>query len=89
MSTHETSPTRTEKVLAYSALAIIAAAIISFFATLIAALVGVERATLAQGFWPVVTWIGYVGLPIGFILIITLLTMTMRRRKQDRRGSTR
>ena len=89
MSTAEDTPTLTEKVLAYSSLAIIAFALISFFATLIAALVGVERTTLAQGFWPVVTWVGYVGLPIGFVLIVALLTITRRRRKREQRGSHR
>ena len=89
MSPEESNPSLTEKVLAYSALSIIALAIISFFATLIAALVGVEREVLAEGFWPVVTWIGYVGLPIGFLLIITLLIITRRRRKSELRGKTR
>lgn len=89
MSAEETTPTVTEKVLAYSALSIIAFAIISFFATLIAALVGVEREVLAQGFWPVVTWVGYVGLPIGFVLIIVLITITRRRRKTELRKTSR
>lgn len=85
----ENTPTLTEKVLAFSSLSIIAFAIISFFATLIAALVGVERETLAEGFWPVVTWIGYVGLPIGFVLMIVLLIITRRRRKQEIQRTTR
>ncbi|MDA3147467.1 hypothetical protein JSO19_08745 [Leucobacter sp. UCMA 4100] len=83
MSTETNNPSLVEKVLAYSSLSIIALAIISFFATLIAALVGVERQVLAEGFWPVVTWIGYVGLPIGFVLIMTLLILTRRRRKRE------
>ncbi|WP_217133803.1 hypothetical protein [Leucobacter chinensis] len=83
MSTETNNPSLVEKVLAYSSLSIIALAIISFFATLIAALVGVEREVLAEGFWPVITWIGYVGLPIGFVLMMTLLVITRRRRKRE------
>lgn len=89
MSQEHNNPTLTEKVLAFSSLSIIAFAILSFFATLIAALVGVERETLAQGFWPIITWIGYVGLPIGFVLMIVLLIVTRRRRKREIQRTTR
>lgn len=83
MSEHTNNVTGVERFLAFASLSIIAVAILSFFATLIAALAGVEEALLAEGFWPVVTWIGYVGLPVGFVLIIVLLITTMRRRKRE------
>lgn len=83
MSSHEHTPSRLERILAYLALFVIAIALASFFATMIAALAGVSRETLAIGFWPIVAWIGYVGLPIGFLLIISLLLVTRRRRKQE------
>lgn len=83
MSSQESTPSRLERTLAYLALVVIAIALASFFATMIAALAGVSREILAIGFWPVVAWIGYVGLPIGFLLIIALLLVTRHRRKQE------
>lgn len=83
MATESTEFPLHEKLLAYSSLTIIVLSVVSFFATLFAALFGVEREVLAEGFWPVVTWIGYVGLPVGLVLMITLLIMTGRRRKRE------
>ena len=83
MSNQEPTASRLERVLAYLSLFVVAIAVASFFAPLIAALSGVSQETLAIGFWPVVAWIGYVGLPIGFLLIIALLLVTRRRRKND------
>ena len=83
MATESTEFPLHEKLLAYSSLTIIVLSVVSFFATLFAALFGVEREVLAEGFWPVVTWIGYVGLPVGLVLMITLLILTGRRRKRE------
>lgn len=80
MQNKENTPGTLERVLAYSAVTIIGLSVASFFATLIAALVGVSRTTLAAGFWPVVAWVGYVGLPVGFGLVLVLVLVTRRRR---------
>lgn len=80
MSHDDSTPTTLERVLAYAAVSIIVAAVASFFATLLAALFGVSTETLAVGFWPIVAWIGYVGLPVGFGLILILVLVTRRRR---------
>ncbi|HUH57910.1 MAG TPA: hypothetical protein VL020_05295, partial [Pseudomonadales bacterium] len=69
-----------ERFLAYAAVTLIVASVGSFFATLIAALLGVSRQTLAVGFWPVLTWVGYVGLPVGFGLVLALVLVTRNRR---------
>lgn len=83
MSTESNNASVLEQILAYAALTIIGVAVVSFFATLIAALSGVDQSVLTDGFWPFITWLGYVGLPIGFVLIITLIIITRRRRKRE------
>lgn len=83
MSAEMNNPPLVEKILAYSSLSIIALAVASFFATLIAALAGASVNTLASGLWPIVSWIGYVGLPVGFVLMMTLLVLNRRRRKRE------
>lgn len=86
MSDAENTSTRLERTLAFLSLSIIAIAVISFFATLVAGLLGVTREELASGLWPVVTWVSYVGLPVGFVLMITLILLTRRRRSRAMRS---
>lgn len=83
MSHDDSEPTTLEKVLAFSGLGIIALAILSFFATLIAGLIDLEQSLLTEVFWPFVTWMGLIGVPIGFLLIMALLIITRRRRKRE------
>lgn len=83
MAQEEFETSRLERILAYSAVTIILFGVLSFFATLIAALVGVSRETLATAFWPVVTWVGYVGIPAGFLLVLVLILVTRRRRLRE------
>lgn len=71
-----------ERILAYAAVSIIVIAVASFITTLIVAMVA-GREVLAQGMWQVVTFISYVGLPVGFLLVITLLIMNFRRRGRE------
>lgn len=71
-----------ERILAFIVLFVVAAAFVSFFAVLIAGMNGVERDDFTEGPWPFITWVSYVGLPVGLILILTLLVMNMRRRSK-------
>lgn len=68
-----------ERILAYASVTIIVIAVLSFLTTLIVALAG-GREVLAEGLWQVVTAISYIGLPIGFLLLIILLIMNFSRR---------
>lgn len=72
-----------ERVLAFAILVTIVAAVISFVAVLVASANGVERDDFTQGIWPFVTWVSYVGLPVGLVLILSLLVMNMRRRARE------
>lgn len=87
MSRDPHTPSRVERLLAYVTLAIIAVAVISFFVTLI---VGMNnREVLADGIWPFVVALTYVGLPIAFVLLILLLILSMRRRGKENASDAR
>ncbi|WGD36987.1 hypothetical protein [Lysinibacter sp. HNR] len=81
MSKDQGKPSRIEHVLAYAIAVIIGLSILSFLSVLIASLLGFERSSFTQGVWPIVTAASYVGLPLGFVLIMTLLILGMIRRR--------
>jgi TRAP-type C4-dicarboxylate transport system permease small subunit len=72
-----------ERVLAYAIMLLIGVSVISFLAVLIAGLNGVEREDFTTDLWPLLTWVSYVGLPVGLALLITLLIINMRRRARQ------
>ena len=55
--------------------------ILSFFAIIIATWQGFDRTDFGQGVWPTITMIPLIGLPIGFVLILSLLIVSTRRRR--------
>ncbi|ALX67409.1 multidrug ABC transporter ATPase [Microbacterium sp. XT11] len=71
---------RIDRVLAFTALGLAAASIICFFAIIIGTAVGMDQADFGEGAWPFVAAIPYWGLPIAFVLIITLLVMSFVRK---------
>lgn len=88
MSTEETSnPSLLERILAYATVAIIAVALLSFFATLIVGLN--DREVIATGMWPFVYGFSLIGLPVGFLLLIVMLILAQRRRSRDARNQQR
>jgi len=84
MSTNSPEPEvpvrRVDRILAFTALGIAAASVICFFAIIIGTAVGMEQADFGSGAWPIVAAIPYWGLPLAFVLIITLLTMSFIRK---------
>lgn len=58
---------------------VIGLSVLCFLALLVAGLAGVE---VSGGFWTLIAWIPYVGLPIGFIFIVVLLLLGVRRRSR-------
>lgn len=83
MTTESSSPSRFERVLAIAAVTIIGLAVLAFLVTLVLGLTDTGRETLATGAWPLAVWTSYVGLPVGFALIIVLLIVNNRRRAKD------
>ena len=81
--TNETPVTihRNERVIAFMALAIVGVSLIAFFVILIAGGFGVRD--FRVGLWPTVFAIPYLGFPIAFLLVLTLLIVSLRRRSRD------
>lgn len=74
---------RIERVLAAMILAIIAISLLAIVATMLAAGSGAQ---MSGGIWPSLMLIGYIGLPIAFLLILTFLIVSVRRRRTARDG---
>ncbi len=62
---------------------IIGASILSFLAVIIGTFAGVTREQFGTGAWPVVSVFPLIGLPVGFLLIIVLLIINLRRRAKE------
>jgi ABC-type dipeptide/oligopeptide/nickel transport system permease component len=74
------SENRLERVLAYMILGIVALSLMCFVAIIVATATGMSREDFTQGLWPTVSVIPLVGLPLGMLLIIALLLVSIRRR---------
>jgi TRAP-type C4-dicarboxylate transport system permease small subunit len=74
---------RTERVLAAMILAIIAVSLLAIISTMLAAGAGTE---MSGGIWPSLMLVGYIGLPIAFLLIVAFLIVSARRRRTSRDG---
>lgn len=72
-----------ERLLAYASIAIIVVAVAAYLTTLIVAMVA-GRTALEDSLWPIVTWIAFYGLPIGFVLLMVLLGINFTRRGRAR-----
>ena len=84
MSTQNSGPDvpvrAVDRILAFTALTLAALSVICFFAIIIATAVGMQHEDFGTGVWPVVAAIPQWGLPIAFVLIITLLIMSFVRK---------
>ena len=78
---------RLDRVLAFTALTLAALSVISFFAIIIGSAAGMRQEDFAAGLWPFAAGIPMWGLPIAFLLIITLLIMSFVRRGRAAKGS--
>jgi hypothetical protein len=80
---------RAERVLAYMVAATIGISILAFLAVMIGTLAGVGADDgFSQGVWPVILVLPLIGLPLGFILLVTLLILNgVRRARESRRDS--
>lgn len=90
MSTREPIAThRVERILAYMVAATVGLSIAAFLAVMIGTLAGAgANDGFSQGIWPLVLVLPLIGLPIGFILLVTLLIVNgVRRARESRAGS--
>lgn len=61
---------------------VIGLSVLAFFSIIIATWSGFDRTDFGAGLWPIITMIPLMGLPLGFVLIIALLVVSTRRRRQ-------
>ncbi len=87
MSTDSKKYSIVERTLAYASFTIMAVAVAAYLTTLIVGMVA-GREALAANLWPIVVWISYVGLPVGFVLLMVLLGINFSRRSSARDKST-
>lgn len=71
---------RLDRILAFTALGLIAASILGFVTIIIGTTNGMNEAAFAEGAWPFIASILYWGPPLAFILIIALLIMSFVRK---------
>lgn len=78
---------RLERLLAFTALVLAAVSVICFFAIIIGTAVGMDQSAFGRGIWPFVAGLPLFGLPIAFLMIITLLVLSWARRGRAGSGS--
>lgn len=78
----ETSPV--ERLLAAMVAGIVGLSVVSFFAIVIGTWQGMSSDDFTAGIWPIVTVTPLIGLPLGIVLIISLLIVSTLRRSKKR-----
>lgn len=76
MAKSESTPSRAENVLAFMAAGVIGVSLLTMLAALLLRLFNVNP-------WAVLTQIPLIGLPFGFVIILVLLFVSMRRRSRE------
>ncbi len=79
--------TRFERVLAVMLVAIVFLSILSFVAIIVGTATGLERGDFQNGLWPVISFLPLIGLPIAFLMVLTLLIVGFTRRGRENRSS--
>lgn len=62
---------------------IISISIVSFLVIIVATFLGMDSAAFGTGLWPVIALLPLIGLPIGFVLMISLIVLSLRRRSRE------
>jgi TRAP-type C4-dicarboxylate transport system permease small subunit len=78
---------RLERVLSGMVLSTIGLSILCFL--LVIAGTSIWHIDPGTGVWPIIIALPLVGLPIGFVLIITLIVINMRARRREAQGGSR
>lgn len=63
--------------------AIVAMSLVAIAGTMIGAAMGAE---MASGLWPALMLVGYLGLPVAFLLIVVFIVLSARRRRPSGDG---
>ena len=79
---------RLERILAFMVASAVGLSIICFLAVIIGTGAGLEAADFSAGPWPLIFVLPLIGLPIGLLLLLTLLlTSGIRRGRESRDAS--
>lgn len=73
--------TRAERTLAFMSAGVVVISSLALFVVLVAPLLGVRD--FGSGIWPALTLMPAIGFPIGFLLMLTLLLLSILRRRRD------
>lgn len=77
---------RIERILAYMVAGVVGLSILAFLAVIIGTVAGVgANGGFGMGVWPFVFMFPAIGLPVGFVAIITLMVLTGIRRSREAR----
>jgi F0F1-type ATP synthase assembly protein I len=76
MAKNESNPSRLESILAFMAAGVIGLSLITMLVALLTRLFNGNP-------WAVLTQIPLIGLPVGFVIILVLLFVSMRRRSRE------
>lgn len=77
---------RLEKILAYMVAGVVGLSILAFLAVILGTAAGVGADDgFSQGVWPAVLTLPLFGLPLGFLLVITLMVVSALRRAREAR----
>lgn len=74
-------------MLAVMLVAIVFLSILSFVAIIVGTATGLERGDFQNGLWPVISFLPLIGLPIAFLMVLTLLIVGFTRRGRENRAS--
>lgn len=77
---------RIERVLASMIAGVVGLSLLAIVGTLIGSVSGADMST---GVWPALLGIGYFGLPLAFLLIITFIVLSVTRRRRIARDGDR
>ncbi len=77
---------RAERTLAFMIAGIIGLSILCIVITIVATLV-IGASDLHTGIWPAIAFLPEIGLPVGLLLLIALLVLSLRRRSRAARDA--
>jgi uncharacterized BrkB/YihY/UPF0761 family membrane protein len=81
---------RFERILAFMLLGLVLLSVGTFLAIIIGTWQGMGSSDFAGGIWPVVVMVPYIGLPLAFVVLITLMiSSVVRRSRENKRTTTR
>ena len=83
------NPRPVERILAYMVAAAVGLSVLCFLALIIATAVGTTGEQFSAFPWPTIIVLPLVGLPIGLVLMISLLVLTAVRRGRDTKDASK